>query len=234
MTTSTNSSHLAMIIIVAALLSAASGFAPPSSTTIGSSVPRSSQDLRSKDAHPEIGGTLSNDSSSYHSAAGRVTLTIQRMASDDEDSEKTTESDLPTADNDDISTTAPAEAAAGGGTIALTSAKSAADAAEASSINASSSTNGADSSINTSSSPSNTGFSLLLLPTLLFKFTIVLIVKFATDVVVYPILYVWRWARVGRKKIGRGLVRLLGRDDEEKVNGVNGAPANGDSFGDFQ
>ena len=229
----TSCNNLAMIIIAAALLSTASGFAPPSSSTIGSSFPRCSQDyLRSK-AHPEIGGTLSNDSSSYHSAAGRVTLTIQRMASDDEDSEQTTESDLPTADNDDISTTAPAEAAAGGGTIALTSAKSAADAAEASSINAS--TNGADSSINSSSSPSNTGFSLLLLPTLLFKFTIVLIVKFATDVVVYPILYVWRWARVGRKKIGRGLARLLGREDvEDKVNGVNGAPANGDSVGDFQ
>ena len=52
--------------------------------------------------------------------------------------------------------------------------------------------------------------------------------------VVYPILYVWRWARVGRKKIGRGLARLLGREEDGKVNGVNGAPANGDSVGDFQ
>ena len=40
---------------------------------------------------------------------------------------------------------------------------------------------------------------------------------------------------MGRKKIGRGLARLLGRDEEDgKVNGVNGAPANGDSVGDFQ
>ena len=41
---------------------------------------------------------------------------------------------------------------------------------------------------------------------------------------------------MGRKKIGRGLARLLGREDEDgKVNGVNGAPtANGDSVGDFQ
>jgi hypothetical protein len=81
------------------------------------------------------------------------------------------------------------EVTAGGGTIAITtSAKSAADAA---------------------TSSSTTGFSFILLPTLLFKFTIVLIVKFATDVVVYPVLYLWRWARLGKKKIERGLVRLL-------------------------
>lgn len=41
---------------------------------------------------------------------------------------------------------------------------------------------------------------------------------------------------MGRKKIGRGLARLLGREEDDKVNGkVNGAPtANGDSVGDFQ
>lgn len=43
---------------------------------------------------------------------------------------------------------------------------------------------------------------------------------------------------MGRKKVGRGMARLLGRDDgadgEMKVNGATGKVANGDSVGDFQ
>ena len=141
-------------------------------------------------------------------------LTIQRMASDEEESE-TTEPEPSTADNsDDL---APSEATAGGGTIALTSAKSAADAATP-----------------PSETSSSKGFALILVPTLLFKFSIVLMVKFATDVVVYPTLYVWRWARVGKKKIGKGVAKLLGKEVEEKVNGLTTVVNNGESVGDFQ
>lgn len=42
---------------------------------------------------------------------------------------------------------------------------------------------------------------------------------------------------MGKKKIGRGLGRLLGREEEgvmEEGSGVNGVKANGDSVGDFQ
>jgi hypothetical protein len=75
-----------------------------------------------------------------------------------------------------------------------------------------------------SSSPATQGFSLILLPTLLFKFTIVLIVKFATDVVVYPLLYLYRWALAGKKKIVEGFRTMIaGKNGGEGINGkVNG------------
>ncbi|KAL7491142.1 hypothetical protein ACHAWT_000579 [Skeletonema menzelii] len=235
----TTNSSLSSIIIAAALLSPTFGF------FIAPSFPRSKPEfLRSNTCQEIVVGSRSsskcNASPSYYHSAGRMIMTIQRMTrSDDDDLDKLAEADL-TADNDndDSSNKATAAAAtttaaaAGGGTIALTSAKSAADAATSSSSSTSNSMN--------SSPANNTGFSLLLLPTLLLKFTIVLIVKFATDVVVYPTLYLWRWARVGKKKIGRGLGRLLGREEEgvmeegSRVNGVNGVKANGDSVGDFQ
>mmetsp|Transcript_5627 Transcript_5627/g.9233 ORF Transcript_5627/g.9233 Transcript_5627/m.9233 type:complete len:234 (+) Transcript_5627:116-817(+) len=231
----TTNSSLSSIIIAAALLSPTFGF------FIAPSFPRSNPEfLRSNTCQEIVVGSRSisskcNASPSYYHSAGRMIMTIQRMTrSDDDDLDKLAEADL-TADNDndDSSNKATAAAAtttttaAGGGTIALTSAKSAADAATSSS-----------SSNSMNSSPANnTGFSLLLLPTLLLKFTIVLIVKFSTDVVVYPTLYLWRWARVGKKKIGRGLGRLLGREEEgvmEEGSRVNGVKANGDSVGDFQ
>jgi hypothetical protein len=70
------------------------------------------------------------------------------------------------------------------------------------------------------SSTSSTGFSLILLPILLFKFTIVLLVKFATDIVVYPILYFYRMVKLGKRKISAAL--LPGKKDGSlnvKVNG---------------
>ena len=70
------------------------------------------------------------------------------------------------------------------------------------------------------SSTSSTGFSLILLPILLFKFTIVLLVKFATDIVVYPILYFYRMVKLGKRKISA--VLLPGKKDGSlnvKVNG---------------
>lgn len=74
------------------------------------------------------------------------------------------------------------------------------------------------------------GFSLILLPTLIFKFTIVLIVKFATDVVVFPLLWSYRLARLGKRKVLRGVRKLFGKEDGvDKVNGVNGVKVNGDS-----
>jgi hypothetical protein len=69
---------------------------------------------------------------------------------------------------------------------------------------------------------------LLLLPTLLLKFTVVLVVKFATDVVVYPMLYMYRWARMGKRAVLRGLSRLFGKDGGEK-GGVDSKGVNGDS-----
>jgi hypothetical protein len=66
------------------------------------------------------------------------------------------------------------------------------------------------------------GFSVMLVPTLLFKFTIVLCIKFATDVVVFPSLFLYRLARLGKRKIVRGfnnLFRRGGGDFNVKVNG---------------
>ena len=71
------------------------------------------------------------------------------------------------------------------------------------------------------------GFSLILLPTLLFKFTIVMCVKFATDIVVFPLLWLYRLARLGKRKFIGGLKNLFGKKDNLDVNGVNGV--NGDS-----
>ena len=64
---------------------------------------------------------------------------------------------------------------------------------------------------------------LILLPTLLFKFTIVMLVKFATDIVVFPLLWSYRLIRLCKRKMFRGLGRVFGRGDEGsmdvKVNG---------------
>ncbi|KAL7434990.1 hypothetical protein ACHAXM_004580 [Skeletonema potamos] len=202
-------------MIIAALLlsvspSPALGFAPPASSSCSS---RSCCVPELRSIPKRTGGKCYLSDQQMLSAAS---LTIQWMASNGEDPEKAGDA------TDDViisSKDASNEAAtAGGGTIAITSAKSAADAATASSTSIK------------SSSPSNTGFSLILLPTLLFKFTIVLIVKFATDVVVYPVLFLWRWARLGKKKIGKGLARMFGRKKE--INGTT--IVNGDSVGEFQ
>ncbi|KAL7524999.1 hypothetical protein ACHAXR_000812 [Thalassiosira sp. AJA248-18] len=77
-------------------------------------------------------------------------------------------------------------------------------------------------------SKNRSAFSLILLPTLLFKFTIVLCVKFATDIVVFPLLWMYRLARMGKRKLMRGIKKLFGKKDndggvEVRVNGsVNG------------
>jgi len=72
---------------------------------------------------------------------------------------------------------------------------------------------------------SSNGFSLILLPTLLFKFTIVMLVKFATDIVVFPLLWSYRLIRMCKRKLFRGLSRVFGRGDkgsmDVKVNGDN-------------
>lgn len=148
---------------------------------------------------------------------------------DDEESSSSDSSNKAAEDHDNTSKTSSSnisEATAGGGTIAISSAKSAADAAEQS-ISTTTSTTATSS--NNSKSPSKTGFSLILLPTLLLKFTIVLIVKFATDVVVYPLLYLYRWGRMGKKGIVRSVGRLFGKGTEEE-GGINGGvKVNGDS-----
>ena len=149
---------------------------------------------------------------------------------DEESSSSDSSSNKAAEDHDNSSQTSSSnisEATAGGGTIAISSAKSAADAAEQS-ISTTSTTTTTTSS-NNSKSPSKTGFSLILLPTLLLKFTIVLIVKFATDVVVYPLLYLYRWGRMGKKRIVRGIRRMFGKGsgEEGEING--GVKVNGDS-----
>lgn len=70
------------------------------------------------------------------------------------------------------------------------------------------------------------GFSLILLPTLLFKFLIVMLVKFATDIVVFPLLYAYRMCRKGKRKVMRGLKNLLGQKDD---GGISDVKVNGDS-----
>lgn len=70
----------------------------------------------------------------------------------------------------------------------------------------------------------STGFSLILLPILLFKFTIVLLVKFATDIVVYPTLFLYRIARLGKRKV---LTSLFGKKDGRLNVKVNGDSSSG-------
>eukprot|EP00578_Thalassiosira_sp_NH16_P016055 CAMPEP_0181117664 /NCGR_PEP_ID=MMETSP1071-20121207/22652_1 /TAXON_ID=35127 /ORGANISM="Thalassiosira sp., Strain NH16" /LENGTH=141 /DNA_ID=CAMNT_0023202085 /DNA_START=279 /DNA_END=704 /DNA_ORIENTATION=+ len=72
------------------------------------------------------------------------------------------------------------------------------------------------------------GFTLILVPTLLFKFAIVMLIKFATDIVVFPLLFAYRFARMGKRKFTRGLRRLFGREGDDdganvKVNGDSGS-----------
>ena len=65
------------------------------------------------------------------------------------------------------------------------------------------------------------GFSMTLIPTLLFKFTIVLCIKFATDVIVFPTLFLYRLARLGKRKIVRGFnidVRVNGDGDRSSAD----------------
>ncbi len=74
-----------------------------------------------------------------------------------------------------------------------------------------------------STSNDSQGFTLLLLPVLLFKFAVVLCVKFATDAVVFPLLWTYRLARMGKRKVVGGARSLFGK--KEYVNGdtkVNG------------
>lgn len=80
----------------------------------------------------------------------------------------------------------------------------------------------------TTTSDNKSAFSLLLIPTLLFKFTIVLCIKFATDIVAYPMLWTYRLARLGKRKIVRGINTLFGRGGEEKKK-INGSSVNGNS-----
>ena len=76
-------------------------------------------------------------------------------------------------------------------------------------------------------SSSNGGFflTLLLAPPLIAKFAIVLLVKFATDAVVYPTLFLWRLAsRAKRKILGVFGIGKESKDTEAK-------PINGDGNG---
>ncbi|KAL3801139.1 hypothetical protein ACHAW5_011087 [Stephanodiscus triporus] len=70
----------------------------------------------------------------------------------------------------------------------------------------------------------NNGFALTLIPTLLFKLTIVLLVKFATDIVVFPLLFLYRMARLGKRKVLMGFRKLFGGGD-----GYTNVEVNGDS-----
>jgi hypothetical protein len=55
------------------------------------------------------------------------------------------------------------------------------------------------------------GFPPTLLPTLLFKFIIVLLVKFATDAVVYPSLFAYRLVRLCKRRMCEIFERLFAR-----------------------
>ena len=72
-------------------------------------------------------------------------------------------------------------------------------------------------------SSSYSGFSLILLPILLFKFTIVLLVKFASDIVVYPMLYFYRMVKLGKRKISAVLSGKKDGSLNVRVNGDSSA-----------
>ena len=85
--------------------------------------------------------------------------------------------------------------------------------------------------INKSSSSGGFFLTLLLAPPLLAKFCIVLLVKFATDAVVYPTLFLWRLAsRAKRKILGVFGIGKESKDTEAKpINGDGNEPiSNGD------
>ncbi|KAL9179184.1 hypothetical protein ACHAXT_008474 [Thalassiosira profunda] len=85
-----------------------------------------------------------------------------------------------------------------------------------------------DASTSASDDSKGKGFRWILLPTLLAKFTIVLCVKFATDVVVYPLLWLYRLARRGKRKVVSGVRGLFGGKDgrvDVKVNGDSSSSA---------
>ena len=65
--------------------------------------------------------------------------------------------------------------------------------------------------------PKGGGFSLMLLPTLLVKLSIVMGIKIATDVVVFPLLWLYRLVRLAKRKV-------FGKRNfiSEKVNGTTG------------
>ena len=99
---------------------------------------------------------------------------------------------------------------------------------DTSSDNKSTEINGSKPPPTTTTSDNKSAFSLLLIPTLLFKFTIVLCIKFATDIVAYPMLWTYRLVRLGKRKIVRGINTLFGRGGEEKMK-INGSSVNGNS-----
>ena len=66
---------------------------------------------------------------------------------------------------------------------------------------------------------------LVMAPPLIAKFCIVLLVKFLTDVVVYPTLFLFR---VGKKLKNK----ILGRPDDDEEEGLNGINGDGNT-GDF-
>ena len=85
--------------------------------------------------------------------------------------------------------------------------------------------------INKSSSSGGFFLTLLLAPPLIAKFCIVLLVKFATDAVVYPTLFLWRLAsRAKRKILGVFGIGKESKDTEAKpINGDGNEPiSNGD------
>lgn len=75
---------------------------------------------------------------------------------------------------------------------------------------------------NDTKASTSTGFSLVLFPILLFKFSIVLLVKFASDIVVYPMLYFYRIVKLGRRKVLSAL-------SNKKKDGSLNMKVNGDS-----
>ncbi len=72
-----------------------------------------------------------------------------------------------------------------------------------------------------SSKKERNGFitALILGPPLIFKFGIVLVVKFLTDLVVFPLLYLYRLCRLAKNKV----VGLFVKSDDMKGDKVNGA-----------
>jgi len=59
---------------------------------------------------------------------------------------------------------------------------------------------------------------LIVGPPLIAKFAIVLMVKFLTDVIVFPLLFLYRMC----KSLKNRIVGLFGKDDAMKGDGVNG------------
>ena len=93
-------------------------------------------------------------------------------------------------------------------------------------VSSSSSSSDGSSATGTGDDPTSDGGltrTLLLAVPLFCKFAVVLLIKFLTDAVVYPLLFLYRVARITKRKVRALLFDRPGKLNETPINGENGS-----------